>query len=256
MTPWYYPRRFGGGCLRVFCGGTCLAVRSAVGSPGLLWRAMSQRFTRRTVAEPSSAANLSTLDEVDACLHVPLRPSALPIRFIVDSAFLRSSADYLCGIPKGNRAAPDVERFHYIAGAKLGARTYVLQHLVAVKYAEQSAVFLRVADGSNFRALEQIDRWGLTLVGHAHLHVARGADATHPSGTDRDFQARLEQGGHIAVGAVFAPDGHVRFFAGDDSRFDIVVIGKQIEEVDKNVFRIEMANGSFPVAGHCRVLSG
>ena len=121
-------------------------------------------------------------------------------------------------------------------------RTYMLQYLIPVEYAEQSAAYVHVDDRATFNALEEIDRWGLTLVGHAHLHLARGPSGTTPSSIDRDFQSRLEQGKHIAVGSIFTPDGFIGFFGGDDLRFEIVALGHQIQEVRRNVLRIEMGN--------------
>jgi hypothetical protein len=177
---------------------------------------------------------------------VPVKPNGR-IRFVVDSLFLAGAKRFLVG------KHPDQflgvrERFHYVTGMRVDPQTYALTHIVPVDYSDQSAVYLRVADSSNIVALAALDRWGTPLVAHCHSHPGRGPGATFPSGTDRRFQERLERGSHIAIGAIFSQDGYVRFFAGDESRFEVSVFGNQIKEIEKNVYRIEMGNENLPIA--------
>jgi len=62
------------------------------------------------------------------------------------------------------------------------------------------------------RLLILLETFGHRLVGHAHSHPGTGPNATRPSGIDENFQRRLENGGHSAIGAIFSRDGWVRFF--------------------------------------------
>jgi proteasome lid subunit RPN8/RPN11 len=169
------------------------------------------------------------------------------IRFVVDSLFLAGVNRFLVGNHPDQMAGVR-ERFHYCSGVRLDAQTYALTHIVPVDFAEQSAVYLRVGDSSNIAALASLDRWGMPLVAHCHSHPGRGAGATIPSGTDRRFQERLERGSHVAIGIIFSQDRYLRFFAGDESRFEVSVFGKQIKEIEKNVYKIELGDGNLPVA--------
>ncbi len=166
------------------------------------------------------------------------------VTFIVDSLFLADAANYLIHRQPAHSL---VERFHYVTGAKVADGTYTLNHIVQVEFAEQSAVYLRVNDLSNFAALESLDYWGTPLLAHFHSHPGTGAGATHPSGIDRRFQERLERGGHIAVGGIFSQDGFLGFFAGDSRRFQIRVFGNQVKEIERNVFKVSLADGNLPI---------
>lgn len=176
---------------------------------------------------------------------VPARPHDR-IRFVVDSLFLAGAKRFLIG-KHPDQAAGVRERFHYVTGIRVDRQTYVLTHLIPVDYSDQSAVYLRVDDSSNIVALASLDRWGTPLVAHFHSHPGRGPGATFPSGTDRRFQERLERGSHIAIGAIYSQDGYVRFFAGDDSRFEVRVFGNQIKEIETNVYKIELGNDNLPI---------
>ncbi len=168
------------------------------------------------------------------------------VKFIVDSLFLADAAQYLLQA-NGKATSAVVERFHYATGAKVSERVYTINHIVPVSFSEQSAVFLRVEDMSNFAALESLDQWGTPLLAHFHSHPGRGAGATSPSGTDRSFQERLERGGHIAVGGIFSQDGYLRFFAGNDKRFRIEVFGKQVKEIERNVYKVPLEERDLPI---------
>lgn len=178
--------------------------------------------------------------------NVPVRANGR-IRFVVDSLFLAGAKRFLVGNHPDQMSGVR-ERFHYCCGPQVDAHTYALTQLVPVAFAEQSAVHLRVEDSSNIAALAALDRWGMPLVAHFHSHPGRGPDATFPSGTDRRFQERLERGSHIAIGAIFSQDGFVRFFAGDESRFEVSVFGNQIKEIGTNVYKIELGDENLPIA--------
>lgn len=171
-------------------------------------------------------------------------------RFIVDSQFLLDCFRYVCKTDLTPGGMPFKESFSYISGLKCDDRTYALTRLLPVKFARQSAVGVRVADSSNIIALSVLDEMGLGLVAHVHSHPGFGPEANHPSSVDHEFQSRLERGGHIAIGAIFSRDGHVRFFAGPSRRFVIEVQGNHIQKVSDHAFQLELstvADGDIPV---------
>jgi hypothetical protein len=181
--------------------------------------------------------------------EVESQPSSV-VRFIVDGLFLMSSYRYVCG-HNGVGARGTLEVFHYVCGLRLDDGTFVMGHIVPVAFAEQTVVRVRVTNGSNISALEKLDQLGLPLTAHIHSHPGKGPGATYPSITDRRFQERLERGGHVAIGGIFAPgerhEAFVRFFAGDSSRFEIDVRGNNVEEVENNVYRLRLADSDVPI---------
>jgi hypothetical protein len=170
-----------------------------------------------------------------------------PIRFCVDSIFLAAAARYLLRPDIKKWDFDLVERFHYATGGQIDDRTYTINHIIPVDYAKQSCVYLSVDDSSNINQLAKLDSWGVPLVAHFHSHPSNGPEANHPSGIDRSFQERLERGGHVAIGGIFSQDGYLRFFAGDDSRFQISIFGNHVKEISKNVYRIDMASEDLPI---------
>jgi hypothetical protein len=176
-----------------------------------------------------------------------LEQNKTPIKFCVDSIFLAAAARYLIRPTAKSWRLDLVERFHYVTGVQIDERTFSMNHIIPVNYAKQSAVYLSVENSSNIDQLARLDSWGVSLVAHFHSHPGNGPEAIFPSGIDRRFQERLECGGHIAVGGIFSQDGYVRFFAGDDLRFQIVVFGNHIKEISKNVFKIAMAREDLPI---------
>jgi proteasome lid subunit RPN8/RPN11 len=123
-----------------------------------------------------------------------------------------------------------------------------MNHIIPVNYSQQSMVYLRVEDDSNINKLAQLDSWGVPLVAHFHSHPGNGPEAIYPSGIDRRFQDRLASGGHVAIGAIYSQDGYIRFFAGDDSRFQISIFGNHVKEISKNVYKIDVDSEDLPIA--------
>ena len=177
--------------------------------------------------------------------NVPVRANGR-IRFVVDSLFLAGAKRFLIG-NHPDQAMGVRERFHFVGGSQVDGQTYALTHILPVDFAEQSSVYLRVDPNSTIEALSALDRWGMPLVAHFHSHPGRGADATFPSMTDRRFQERLERGSHIAIGGIFSQDGFLRFFAGNESRFEVSVFGKQIKEIATNVYKLELGDEKLPI---------
>lgn len=188
----------------------------------------------------------ASVEEPAAPLVEP--PSIVPRRrFILDSLFLLDSYHYVLKSARPQSTQGFREEFHYAAGIQVDANTFVICHIVPVQFSAQSATRVRVADGSNIRALAALDKIGLPLVAHFHSHPGKGPDANHPSETDRRFQERLERGGHIAIGGIFTQDGHLRFFAGDPTRFVVDVQGNHFRKVEHNVYELAVADRDLSV---------
>ena len=90
---------------------------------------------------------------------------------------------------------------------------------------------------STHRLLIKLEQFGHRLLAHFHSHPGKGADATRPSGTDRNFQERLESAGHIAVMAIFSRDGFIRFMRLDQN-IDVQVYGAGVEQHEPGIYRL------------------
>ena len=172
--------------------------------------------------------------------------------FAVDVLFVQQAVGYILDgytptPPRGFQARGEefLESFVYVTGLQFDSRTFVLTHLIPVAFDEQTSGGVRVNDASNSAALAMLDAAGLPLVCHLHSHPSTGIDATQPSGIDRAYQARLERGGHVAIGGIFSQDGYLRFFAGDPNRFVVRIHGKGIVEVEQHVFKLDLAHRGF-----------
>jgi hypothetical protein len=174
-----------------------------------------------------------------------------PARFCLDALFLEDSFHHLSAwiLPRpGQASRPRFrESLHYATGVYLAPeRLGLVSHLVALDFAQQSAGGVLVADDSNARALEFLDRRGLSLLLHVHTHPGAGLAATTPSETDLKFQERLERGGHICIGGIFDRSGSfIRFFAGAGKEFSVVIQGRGVKEVKPHVFQLSLDNGHF-----------
>ena len=128
------------------------------------------------------------------------------------------------------------ESMFFISGLEIGsART--LDRRIPLQYAEQSAFFVSANDQSTRQALKKLDENGQWLLAWFHSHPGSGPGATLPSAIDKNHQGDLEQGGYHTIGAVFARDGHVRFFS-SRLEFDVVVLGKGVEQINGKLFKL------------------
>jgi hypothetical protein len=95
-----------------------------------------------------------------------------------------------------------------------------------------------VADEPETRnLLIRLEQFGHRLLAHFHSHPDEGVGNTHPSGTDEDFQQRLENAGHVALMAIFSRDGYVRFVR-MDGNFDLEIYGEGVESYAPNIYRL------------------
>jgi hypothetical protein len=220
-------------------------------------RIVSERVLERILfyVQPPPILNGQEIDEcVPTTTPIPAAPppSDEPMRFFLDALFLEESFHYLAlsMLPRLGQAAKlhFKESFHYATGPYVPSeRLGLVSHLVSVDFAKQSAGGVTVADDSNARALEFLDQRGLPLLLHVHTHPHPGIEATNPSDTDLDFQARLERGRHVCIGAIFDRRGQfIRFYATPGREFSVVIQGRGIQEVQPHVYRLAVANSHLP----------
>jgi proteasome lid subunit RPN8/RPN11 len=113
----------------------------------------------------------------------------------------------------------------------------VLDQVVEFEHVRRTFVAVEGKPESTHRVLMKLEQFKHRLLGHFHSHPGDGLGLTLPSGTDRAYQGRLEQGGYPVVAAIFSRDGYVRFFRLDNN-VSVNVHGEGVEEIEPNIFRI------------------
>lgn len=128
------------------------------------------------------------------------------------------------------------ESMCYVSGIELG-RIRTLDRQLLLQYSNQTEYQVVADRDSNRTVLRDLDAAGQHLLAWFHSHPGNGQASTQPSAIDMSHQGDLEQGGYPVIGAVFTRDGHARFFSAK-SEFDLVVLGKGIEQVDEKLYKI------------------
>ncbi|HEY5177265.1 MAG TPA: hypothetical protein VII95_17025 [Terriglobales bacterium] len=149
-------------------------------------------------------------------------------QYVVSSLFLR---DCHLKLTKDRN-----ENFFFITGPEVDGYC-VLDQVVEFEHDRRTFVAVEGSPKSTHRVLMKLEQFKHRLLGHFHSHPGNGLGLTLPSGTDRAFQGRLEQGGYPAVAAIFSRDGYVRFFRLDNNA-TVNVHGEGVEEIEPNIFRI------------------
>jgi hypothetical protein len=149
-------------------------------------------------------------------------------RYVISSLFLHECFKDL--------TADSREGFFFITGILVNG-AYVLNKKVEFQHQKRTAVAVVGQLSSTHNLLIKLEQFGHRLLGSFHSHPGKGQDATHPSGIDQKFQKRLEDGGHVAVAAIFSRDGYVRFFRMDKEP-EIEVYGKGVEKHERNLYRL------------------
>jgi hypothetical protein len=144
------------------------------------------------------------------------------------------------------------EVFTYISGLKLAPDRIVLQHIVPVAHAFQSATGAQTEASSTIAVHEMMDEIGLSIVAHCHSHPGTGPGGTCPSGTDRRYVAALAAGSSRLLGLIVSRDGFFRAYGPDGFSFALESHGKGIHEVSEHehIFRIDerLGHGDLPLA--------
>lgn len=130
---------------------------------------------------------------------------------------------------------PD-ENLHAVTGLVCGRRR-ILQRIVPLRLSLQSRSGAAADDTGLAEQLVRLNGFGALPLAYFHSHPGRGVEATAPSGTDLKTQKTMERSGSKIIGGIFSRDGVVRFYAAGWEPC-VRVVGKRVEEVQKNVYRL------------------
>ena len=156
-------------------------------------------------------------------------PDTGPRRYAVSSLFLHESAKKL--------TADRNEQFFFITGAEING-VHVLDQWAEFAHQRRTPMGVVADTPSTHNLLIKLEQFGHKFLAHFHSHPGDGADATHPSGIDENFQQRLEKAGHLAVMAIFSRDGFVRFMRLDQN-FEIEIYGEGVENYAPGIYRLK-----------------
>ena len=149
-------------------------------------------------------------------------------RYAVSSWFLHESFKKL--------TADQDEQFFFITGAEVEG-VLVLDQWAEFAHQRRTRLGVVADMPSTHNLLIKLEQFGHKFLAHFHSHPGNGADATHPSGTDENFQKRLENAGHVAVMAIFSRDGFVRFVR-LDQKLEIEIYGEGVENHAPGIYRL------------------
>src|SRR6202050_4499548 len=149
-------------------------------------------------------------------------------RYAVSSLFLHESFRKL--------TADQDEQFFFITGSEI-EDVMVLDQWAEFAHQKRTMTGVTADTRSTHSLLIKLERFRHRLLAHFHSHPGNGADATHPSGTDENFQKRLESAGHVAVMAIFSRDGFVRFVRLDNN-LEIEIYGEGVEKHAAGIYRL------------------
>jgi hypothetical protein len=151
-----------------------------------------------------------------------------PRRYAVSSLFLHESFKKL--------TADQDEQFFFITGAEIDG-VHVLDQWAEFAHQRRSRMGVVADIPSTHRLLIKLEQFGHKFLAHFHSHPGNGPGSTNPSGTDENFQRRLESAGHLAVMAIFSRDGYIRFVR-LDRNFEVGIFGEGVEKHAENVYRL------------------
>jgi hypothetical protein len=152
-----------------------------------------------------------------------------PRRYAVSSLFLHECYKKL--------TADADEQFFFITGSEIEG-VHVLDQSAEFAHQRRSRLGVVADMPSTHNLLIKLEQFGHKFLAHFHSHPDRGPDATHPSGTDENFQRRLEKAGHVALMAIFSRDGYVRIVRLDNN-FEIQIYGEGVENYATGIYRLK-----------------
>lgn len=159
----------------------------------------------------------------------PSRPQCY--KYVVSSRLLFECFKYL-NQDRLNESLVD------ISGMRLDETCVIMERMELLDHDTRNSVYARSNLISTYRTLIKIDSYGGLLTGVFHIHPGKGPSSIFPSTTDINDQARREQIGMKAIGAIFSRDGYFRFFS-KDIGFNIDVIGKGIKRHGRYLYQLE-----------------
>ena len=169
---------------------------------------------------------LDSLEQIEA---ENTKVDGSPRRYAVSSLFLHDCAKKL--------TADRNEQFFFITGSEVEGVLVLDQ---CVEFAHQKRTPMGVVGDfpSTHNMLIKLEQFGHKFLAHFHSHPGTGPDSTRPSGTDENFQKRLESAGHVALMAIFSRDGFVRFLR-IDQNFELEIYGEGVKNHAPGVYQIK-----------------
>lgn len=149
--------------------------------------------------------------------------------YIVSSLFLHQCFKDL--------TADQDEQLFFVTGSEVDG-VHVLDQKIEFLHQKRGPLGVVGNMSSTHRLLIRLEQFGHRLLAHFHSHPGKGAGATHPSGTDENYQRRLEAAGYPTVAAIFSRDGYVRFFRLDNN-LQIEIHGDGVENLGKHTYRLK-----------------
>jgi len=184
-----------------------------------------------------SAARLATeirrtneyLGSLERIVEENTRMPGDPRRYAVSSLFLHECAKKL--------TADRNEQFFFVTGSEVEG-VYVLDQWAEFAHERRTPMGVVADIPSTHNLLIRLEQFGHKFLAHFHSHPGLGPDATQPSGTDENFQERLEKAGHLALMAIFSRDGYVRFVRLDQN-YDLDIYGEGVENHAPGIYRLK-----------------
>jgi proteasome lid subunit RPN8/RPN11 len=155
-------------------------------------------------------------------------------KYVVSSMFL-----YEC---YRDLTADASEQFFFVTGSEVDG-CLVLDQKAEFSHQKRSVVGVIGDTRATHGLLIRLEKFGHRLLAHFHSHPGVGLGSTNPSGTDDNFQKRLERAGYPTVAAIFSRDGYVRFFRSDND-LEIQIHGKGIENLGHHSYRLTDVNNN------------
>jgi hypothetical protein len=169
------------------------------------------------------------LASLDRIIEENTRTPGGPRRYVVSSLFLHECAKKL--------TADADEQFFFITGSEVEG-VYVFDQWAEFAHQRRTQMGVVADMPATHSLLIKLEQFGHKFLAHFHSHPGKGPDATHPSGTDENFQRRLEKAGHLALMAIFSRDGYVRFLRLDQN-FDLEIYGEGVENYAPGIYRLK-----------------
>jgi hypothetical protein len=168
------------------------------------------------------------LDSLERIEQEKIRTPDSPRCYAVSSWFLHDCFKKL--------TADADEQFFFITGAEIEG-VLVLDQCAEFARHRRSPMGVVADMPETHNLLIKLEQFQHKFLAHFHSHPGVGPSSTHPSGTDDDFQRRLEKGGHLALMAIFSRDGYIRF-ARHDGNFGLEIYGGGVEHYAPNIYRL------------------
>jgi proteasome lid subunit RPN8/RPN11 len=189
-------------------------------------------FEYRQIQCESSSEEKENLSEVLPSEDITKGEKVKPI-FVINSLTLHECYRQLM--------TTEQENLHMITGSEIGS-IRSLERIIPLSLSSQDLIGVTADNTSLANEMIRLYELGLKAYGFFHSHPGSGVNATYPSSTDRRTQTAMEESGGEIIGGIFSHDGYVRFYQNTDEP-DVRVIGKQVQEIEKNVYFLEIKEG-------------